>query len=48
MIPDELCDFFFPIFIDKDEGVVAGVMSIVFMPPFSRVDDLFIVTDRDV
>ena len=48
MIPDEFCDFFFSIFIDKDEGVVARVVSIVFMPSFSRVDDVFVITDRDV
>ena len=48
MIPDEFCNFFFSVFIDKDEGIVAGVVSIVFMPSFSRMDGVFIVTDRDV
>ena len=48
MISDELCDFFLPIFIDEDEGIVARVVSIVFMPSFSRVDDILVVTDRDV
>ena len=48
MIPDELCDLLLSIFIDEDEGIVARVVSIVFMPSFPRVDDIFIVTDRDV
>ena len=48
MIPDESCNFFFPIFIDKDKGIVAGITSIVFIPPFSRMDEFFIVTYRDV
>ena len=48
MIPDELCDFFLSVLIDKDEGVMARVVGIVFMPSFSRMDDVFIVTDRDM
>ena len=48
MIPDEFRNFFFSIFIDKDKGIVARIMSVVFMPSFSRVDDIFVVTDRDV
>ena len=48
MIPDELCDFFLSIFIDEDEGIVARVVSIIFMPSFPRVEDIFVVTDRDV
>ena len=48
MIPDEFRDFFFPIFIDKDKGVVTRVVSIVFMPSFPRMDDIFVVTDRDM
>ena len=48
MIPDEFCDFFLSIFIDKDERIMAGVMSIVFVPSFSRMDGVFVVTDRDV
>ena len=48
MIPDEFRNFFFSVFIDKDEGIVAGIMSIVFIPSFSRMDDVFVITDRDV
>ena len=48
MIPDEFRNFFFSVFIDKDKGIVAGVTSIVFMPSFSRMDGVFIVTDRDM
>ena len=48
MIPDELRDFLFPIFIDKDEGIVAGIMSVVFMPSFSRMNEFFIIAYRDV
>ena len=48
MIPDEFCDFFFPIFIDKDEGIVAGIMSVVFMPSFSRMNEFFIIAHRDM
>ena len=48
MIPDESCNFFLSILIDKDERVVARVVSIVFVPSFPRMDDVFVVTDRDV
>ena len=48
MIPDESRNFFFPVFIDKDERVMARVVSIVLMPSFPRMDDVFVVTDRDV
>ena len=48
MVPNELGDFFLPVLIDKDEGVMARVVSIVFVPSFPRVDDIFIITDRDV
>ena len=48
MIPDEFCDFFFSVFVDKDEGVMTGVVGIVLMPSFPRMDDVFVVTDRDV
>ena len=48
MIPDEFCNFFFPIFIDKDKGVVTRVVSVVFMPSFPRMDDVFVVAHRDV
>ena len=48
MIPDESRDFLLPIFIDKDKGVVARVMSVILMPSFPRVDDIFIITDGDV
>ena len=43
---DEASDFFFPIFIDEDEGVVFGVSSIVLVPSFSRMHELlFFVAD---
>ena len=48
MIPDELCNLFLSVLIDEDKGVVVGVVSIIFMPSFSGVDDVFIITDRDV
>ena len=48
MIPDEFRNFLFPIFVDKDEGIVAGITSIVFMPSFSRMDEFFLITHRDV
>ena len=48
VIPDELCNFFLSVLIDKDEGVMARVVSIVFMPSFPRMDDILVVTDRDV
>ena len=48
MIPDEPCDFFLSVFIDEDEGVMARVVGVVFMPSFSRVDNIFIITDGDV
>ena len=48
MIPDEFRDLFFSIFIDEDEGVMARVVGIVLMPSFPRMDDVFVVTDRDV
>ena len=48
MIPDESCDFLLSIFIDKDEGIVARVVCIIFMPSFPRVDDILVITDGDV
>ena len=48
MIPDEPCDFFLSVLIDKDKGVVTGVVSIVLVPSFPRMDDIFVVADRDV
>ena len=38
---DEASNFFFPVFIDEDEGVVLGVSSIVLVPSFPRVHKLF-------
>ena len=48
MIPDESCNFFLSVLIDKDKRVVTRVVSVIFIPSFPRVDDVFIVTDRDV
>ena len=48
MIPDEFCNLFFPILVDKDKGVVTRVASVIFVPSFSRMDDFLIVTDGDV
>ena len=48
MVPNELGDFLLPVFIDKDEGVMMRVTSIVFMPSFPRMDGIFIIADRDV
>ena len=48
MIPNELGDFFLSIFIDKDEGVVTRVVGVIFVPSFPRMDDIFIIADRDV
>ena len=48
MISDEPCNFFLSILIDKDEGVMVRVVGIVFMPSFSQMDDVFIITDRDM
>ena len=48
MIPDKFRNFFLSVLIDKDEGIVARVVSVVLMPSFPRVDDVFIVTDRDM
>ena len=43
---DETSDFFFPIFIDEDEGVMLGVSSIVLIPSFPRMHELlFFITD---
>ena len=43
---DEASDLFFPVFIDEDEGVVLGVSSVVLVPSFSRMHELFFfVTD---
>ena len=36
-VPDKSSDFLLPILVDKDEGVVFGVLSVVLVPPFSRV-----------
>ena len=47
MISDEFCDFF-PILINEDEGVVTRVAGVVFMPSFPRMDDIFIIADRNV
>ena len=48
VISDESGSFFFPILIDKDERVVAGVVTIVFIPAFPRVDEFFVIAYRDV
>ena len=48
MISDEPCNFFLSVLVDKDERVMTRVVGIVFMPSFPRMDDVFIVTDRDV
>ena len=48
MIPDEFRNFFLSVLIDKDEGVVTRVVSIIFIPSFPRMDDVFVITDRDV
>ena len=48
MIPDEFCNFFLSVLIDKDKRVVTGVVSVILMPPFPRMDGVFVVTDRDV
>ena len=48
MIPDESCDFFLSVLIDKDKRVVTGVVSVILVPSFPRMDDVFVVTDRDV
>ena len=48
MIPDESCDFLLSIFIDEHKGIVARVVSVVFMPSLPRVDDIFVITDGDV
>ena len=48
MVSDELCDFFLSVFIDENEGVMTRVVGIVLMPSFPRMDDVFVVTDRDV
>ena len=48
MVPDEFCDFFLSILIDENEGVMTRVVGIVLMPPFPRMDDIFVVADRDV
>ena len=43
---DESSDFFFPIFVDEDEGVVLGISGIVLMPSFSRMHQFFFfITD---
>ena len=38
---DEAGDLLFPIFVNKDEGVVFGVSGIIFMPSFSGVHEFF-------
>ena len=48
MIPNEFGDFLLSIFIDENEGVMTRVVGIVLMPSFPRMDDVFVVTDRDV
>ena len=46
---DEASDFFFPILIDEDKGVVSGISSIVLVPSFPRMHEfLFFIADRDV
>ena len=34
-------DFFFPILVDEDKGVVFGVSGIVLVPSFSRMHQFF-------
>ena len=46
MIPDESYDFFLSILVDKDKGVVARVVSIIFIPSFSRMDYVFLIAHR--
>ena len=48
MIPDEFCNFFLSIFIDKDKGVMARIVGVVFMPSFPGMDDVFVITDMDM
>ena len=48
MVPDKFCDFFLSVFVDENEGVMTRVVGIVLMPSFPRMDDVFVVTDRDV
>ena len=48
MIPDELCNFFLSVLIDKDKGIMTRVVGIVLMPSFPRMDDVFVITNRDV
>ena len=35
-------DFFFPILVDEDEGVVFGVSGIILVPSFSRMHQFFL------
>ena len=45
---DKLSNFLLPVFIDEDEGVVFGISSIVFMPSFPRIYQLFVIADGNV
>ena len=48
VIPDESRNFFLSVLIDEDKGVVMRVVSIIFIPSFPRMDDIFVITDGDV
>ena len=48
MISDEPCDLLLSILVDKNKWVMTRVVGIVLMPSFSRMDDVFIIADRDM
>ena len=48
MVSDEFCNFFLSVFIDENKGVMARVVGVVLMPSFPRMDDVFVIADRDV
>ena len=47
-VPDVPSNFFFPVLVDKDEGIVLGVARVILEPSFLRMNAFFLITDRYV